>query len=174
MTSQLNLPGFSVACLHVCIYIYQSYYTVMILSFWTDTPGQKVQTQIRLLLEEQSDLGLHCLPFRLHRLDSLLYGRATQFKFESDYNQFFGCPNLGNLRYYRYIIHAAINKGANKTLGMLGLICVFVVGIWHKQVLSSLICLSKPSKGKINFVLRKVVIRQDKGNEVECPSRQRN
>ena len=27
-------------------------------------------------LEEQSDQGLHCLPFRLHRLDSLLYGRA--------------------------------------------------------------------------------------------------
>ena len=30
---------------------------------------------------EQSDQGLHCLTFRLHRLDSLLYGRATQFKF---------------------------------------------------------------------------------------------
>ena len=29
------------------------------------------------LLEEQSDQGLHCLPFSLHRLDSLLYGRAT-------------------------------------------------------------------------------------------------
>ena len=27
--------------------------------------------------EEQSDQGLHCLSFRLHRLDSLLYGRAT-------------------------------------------------------------------------------------------------
>ena len=52
-------------------------YTVMILSFRTDMPGQTVQTQIRLLLEEQSDQGLHCLPFRLHRLDSLLYGRAT-------------------------------------------------------------------------------------------------
>ena len=51
--------------------------TVMILSFQTDRPGQTVQTQIRLLLEEQSDQGLHCLPFRLHRLDSLLYGRAT-------------------------------------------------------------------------------------------------
>ena len=38
---------------------------------------QTVQTQIRLLLEEQSDQGLHCLPFRLHRLDSLLYGTAT-------------------------------------------------------------------------------------------------
>ena len=31
--------------------------------------------------EEQSDQGLHCLPFRLHRLDSLLYSRATKFKF---------------------------------------------------------------------------------------------
>ena len=51
--------------------------TVMILSFQTDMPGQTVQTQIRLLLEEQSDQGLHYLPFRLHRLDSLLYGRAT-------------------------------------------------------------------------------------------------
>ena len=51
--------------------------TVMILSFRTDMPGQTVQTRIRLFLEEQSDQGLHCLPFRLHRLDSLLYGRAT-------------------------------------------------------------------------------------------------
>ena len=56
--------------------------TVMILSFRTDMPGKTVETLIRLLLEEeQSDQGLHCLPFRLHRLDSLLYGRATQFKF---------------------------------------------------------------------------------------------
>ena len=63
--------------------------TVMILSFRTDMPGQTVQTQIRLLLEEtvqtqirllleaQSDQGLHCLPFSLHHLDSILYGRAT-------------------------------------------------------------------------------------------------
>ena len=27
------------------------------------------------------DQGLHCLPFRLHGLDSVLCGRATQFKF---------------------------------------------------------------------------------------------
>ena len=52
-------------------------HSVMILSFWTDRPRQTVQTQIRLLLEEQSDQGLPCLPFRLHRSDSLLYGRAT-------------------------------------------------------------------------------------------------
>ena len=67
----INAPLF--ICLFVCLFI-----TVMILSFRTDLPGQTVQTQIRLLLEEkQSDQGLHCLPFRLHRLDSLLYGKAT-------------------------------------------------------------------------------------------------
>ena len=55
-------------------------FTVMILSFRTDKPGETVQTQIRLL-EEQSDHGLHCLPFRLHRLVSLHYNRATKFKF---------------------------------------------------------------------------------------------
>ena len=34
----------------------------MILSFRTDMSGQTVQTQISLLLEEQTDQGLHCLP----------------------------------------------------------------------------------------------------------------
>ena len=36
-----------------------STFTVMIQSFQTDRVGQTVQTQIRLLLEEQSDQGLH-------------------------------------------------------------------------------------------------------------------
>ena len=43
----------------------------MILSFRTDRFGQTVQTQIRLLLEEQSDLGLHCLLFNLHLFDEI-------------------------------------------------------------------------------------------------------
>ena len=50
---------------------------MIFLSFRTDRSEQAVQTQIRLLLEEQSDQGLRCLPFRLHRLDALLYGKAT-------------------------------------------------------------------------------------------------
>ena len=29
----------------------------MVLSFWTDRPGQTVQTQIRLILKEKSDQG---------------------------------------------------------------------------------------------------------------------
>ena len=40
--------------------------SVMTLSFRTDKSGQSVQIQIRLLLEEQSDQGLHCLLFYLH------------------------------------------------------------------------------------------------------------
>ena len=32
---------------------------------------QTVQIKIRLLLEEQSDLNLHCLPFHLHLFDDL-------------------------------------------------------------------------------------------------------
>ena len=49
---------------------------VMILSFRTGRTGQTVQTQIRLLLQEQSDQGLHCLQFHLHLLEALLYGKA--------------------------------------------------------------------------------------------------
>ena len=45
--------------------------TVMILSFWTYRSGQTVQTEIRLLLEEQSDQGIHCLLFHLHHFDKI-------------------------------------------------------------------------------------------------------
>ena len=37
----------------------------MNLSFLTNMSRQTVQTQIRLLLEEQSDKGVHCLPLHL-------------------------------------------------------------------------------------------------------------
>ena len=55
--------------------------TVMFLSFRTDWSGQIVQTQIRLLLEEQSDQGLHCLQYCLHLFDALLYGKTSLFEF---------------------------------------------------------------------------------------------
>ena len=53
----------------------------MILSFRTDRAGQTVQTQIRLLLEEQSDQGLHCLLLQLHLFDEIPYGLASLFDF---------------------------------------------------------------------------------------------
>ena len=49
----------------------KKFITVMVLNFRTDRSGQTVQTQIRLLLEEQSDQGLHCLQFPLPLLDAL-------------------------------------------------------------------------------------------------------
>ena len=83
---QSSLLRVCTVCHSICIFWTQLLYmveprclnfSVMILTFRTDRPGQTVQTQIRLLLQEQSDQGLHCLPFYLHRLDSLLHGRAT-------------------------------------------------------------------------------------------------
>ena len=38
----------------------------MVLSYWTDMPGQTLKTHIRQLIEEQSDQGMHCLLFILH------------------------------------------------------------------------------------------------------------
>ena len=35
---------------------------------------------VQMLLEEQSDQGLHCLPFHLHLLNTLFYGKATLCK----------------------------------------------------------------------------------------------
>ena len=64
-------------------------------------PGQTVQTQIRLLLEEQSDQGLHYLPFCLHRLDSLRYGRATVQILEWLQQIFWVSEYLVNLRYFQ-------------------------------------------------------------------------
>ena len=59
-------------CTHVYdIHLYKNCVTVMILCFRTDGSGQTVQTQIRMLLEEQSDQGLHCLLFHLRLFDKV-------------------------------------------------------------------------------------------------------
>ena len=64
----------------MCVCFFQFFTnTTIFLSFRTDRSGQTVQTQIRLLLEEQSDQGLHCLQFPLHLLDALLQGNAILF-----------------------------------------------------------------------------------------------
>ena len=58
-----------------------SYITVLILSFRAAMSGQTVQTHIRLLLEEQSDLGLHCLLFHSHLFEDKPKGLASLFEF---------------------------------------------------------------------------------------------
>ena len=67
--------------LHYCQKTYEKVtFTVMILSFWADRSGQTVQTQIRLLLEEQSDQGLHCLLLHLHHFDKISLDLASLFE----------------------------------------------------------------------------------------------
>ena len=41
--------------------------------------GQTVETQMRLLLEEQSNQGLHGLLFHLHLFDEIQKGLASKF-----------------------------------------------------------------------------------------------
>ena len=54
--------------------------TVIILNIGTDRSEQTVQTQIRLLLMEQSDQGLLCLLFCLHLLNTLLHCKIQLFQ----------------------------------------------------------------------------------------------
>ena len=61
--------------------------TVKFLNFRTDRSGQTVQTQIRLLLKEQSDQGLHCLLFHLHVFDKLPSGLVSLFEFKVNYSK---------------------------------------------------------------------------------------
>ena len=68
--------------------------TVLTLSFRTDRSGQTVQTQIRLLLEEQSDQGLLCLLCHLHLFDKIPESLASLFEFLEDYSKDFWCLKI--------------------------------------------------------------------------------
>ena len=79
--------------IHVCPKTSNQYCTYgMILSFRTDKSEQTVQTQIRLLLEEQSDQGLHCLLFHWHLLDEIPLGLALLSEFPLDNSKVFWLP----------------------------------------------------------------------------------
>ena len=66
----------------------------MILRFWTERSGQTVRTQIRLLLEEQSDQGFHCLLFHLHLFDKIPKSLASLGRLQK---HFVASENLGAL-----------------------------------------------------------------------------
>ena len=66
-----------------------------ILSIRTDRTDKTMKTLIRLLLEEQSDQGLHCLSFYLFRLHIILQGKSKQFNFGIISILISGVPILG-------------------------------------------------------------------------------
>ena len=68
----------------------------MILSFRTDRSGQTVQTQIRLLLEEQSDQGFHCLLFHRHLFAKYPKVCPLCWNFRLIDEKFFGIPKFRN------------------------------------------------------------------------------
>ena len=62
---------------------------------------QIVPTQIRLLLKEQSDQDLHCLPFHLHLLDALLHSKTKKmFYFRTMIVIILGVPKI--LEFFRH------------------------------------------------------------------------
>ena len=73
--------------------------TVIILIFWTDRSGQTVQTQIRLLLKEQSYQGLHCLLFNLSLFDKIPQGLAYRLE-----KSILASENLETLRYFVFSV----------------------------------------------------------------------
>ena len=77
----------------------------MILSFRTDWSGLTVQTQIRLLLEEQSDQGLDCLLFHLH-LFATVWPLCLNFGLGRLHQSFLASENLGTLRYMGQLIES--------------------------------------------------------------------
>ena len=54
-------------------------FTVKVRTIGTDRSGHTVQTQIRLLHKEQSDQGLHRLPFQQHYKKALLGSEKARF-----------------------------------------------------------------------------------------------
>ena len=67
------------------------HYTVMTLSFQTDSYGQTVQTQIRLFLEKQTDQGLL---FYLLLFEEIHKGLAFFLEFMVDYSKVFWCSKI--------------------------------------------------------------------------------
>ena len=49
--------------------------------YLTNRSCQTVQIQIRLLLEEQSDQGFHCLQLGMHLFEELPYSRTSLLKY---------------------------------------------------------------------------------------------
>ena len=68
--------------------------TVIILNIGTDRSEQTVQTQIRLLLMEQSDQGLLCLLFCLHLLNTILQCKIKLLQLYDNYGNYFRCTNF--------------------------------------------------------------------------------
>ena len=88
---------------------------------------QTLQTQIRLFLNEQSEQGLHCLPFHLEFLRNNCIN--SKIKAKIIWNKVFEI--VGHLPYHPIIL-LADSRGPDQTLQMHRLIWAFAVCICPK------------------------------------------
>ena len=93
-------------------------------SFLTNMHGQRVQTQIRPHQEEQSDLGLHCLPFHMYLLDTISYSVTFFFEFYGDSSKGFWCPKIEEL-YHTYLLITVVVGDLGISL-LTGDLCTFL------------------------------------------------
>ena len=78
--SNVLFSSVAISNLKLCQIFCFNWVTVIILNIGTDRSEQTVQTQIRLLLMEQSDQGLLCLLFCLHVLITILHCKIQLFQ----------------------------------------------------------------------------------------------
>ena len=64
---------------------------MFVVDYHNDTKFWDIQLLANSVDPYQSAQGLHCLPFCLHLLDILLYGKTTSFQFWNNYSNIFGC-----------------------------------------------------------------------------------
>ena len=69
--------------------------TVKLVNIGTDTFEQTEQTQFRLLLQEQSDHGLHCPFIESYRKDSKNWDTR---------NNYHNCPTIGTVGFYSAVL----------------------------------------------------------------------
>ena len=88
--------SFAVTAKLICVFVF-AYAKCWFSHDVAHLSSQTVQTNISLLLEEQSDQGPHCLPSNLHLSDKFPYGNTSMFEIYGD-SKYFGCPKLSTLR----------------------------------------------------------------------------
>ena len=84
-----------------------------------------------------SDLGLHCLPFHLHLLDTLFCGKTTLFKFYDNYSNLYGCRIVWVFMYSKNIWAATWQNQQNDVCPAKTQISLGIRPVWSEPSLSA-------------------------------------
>ena len=87
---------------------------------------------------EQTQIRLHCLPCRLHYLDTLLYAKTTLFKFKDNYSDFFSCVRIFRIFYVTYdsVLQLHLLLPDSQSPGHRPSSCVYILNFYQASVCS--------------------------------------